>query len=82
VTRYTIKSNVSTTIDDERVIAETYNKWDSDKKEYFYDENNVLYDSASVTSDGTITLGQLNYMRRWPSRFRDNVICNSLWYRP
>lgn len=68
VTRYTIKSNVSTTIDDERVIAETYNKWDSDKKEYFYDENNVLYDSASVTSDGTITLGQLNYMRRWPSR--------------
>ena len=68
VTRYTIKSNVGTNIDDEKVIAETYNKWDADKKEYFYDENNLLYDSASVTSDGTITVGQLNYIRRWPSR--------------
>lgn len=68
LTRYTIKSNVGSNIDDERVVAETFDKWNANSNEYFYDEQGVLYDSVDVTSDGIITIGTLPYIRRWPSR--------------
>jgi len=68
VIRYEMKNNAGTNLDDEKIAVETSEKWNADTKEYFYDENLVLYDSADIASDGSITIGQLNYMRRWPSR--------------
>jgi hypothetical protein len=50
-------------------IVSTTNYWQAGGYEYYYDENNILYDSVSVTADGTITPTALSYQLRYPMKF-------------
>lgn len=68
VIKYDISSNTNTNLDDTRVEIENTFKWNADNKQYFYDEQNMLYDSASVSATGSITPKQIPYVRRWASR--------------
>lgn len=68
VIRYAIQSRANTTEFDILKIAERLQKWDADKKTYYYDEAGLVYDSATVVSDGSITIKNLALIRRWPSR--------------
>jgi len=68
IIKYDIKSNASTTIDDAKIELENTFKWNADGKEYWYTEENNLYDSTAVIPAGSITISQIPYIRRWPSR--------------
>ncbi|HBN03115.1 MAG TPA: hypothetical protein DD396_03635, partial [Bacteroidetes bacterium] len=68
VIKYDITSNASTTIDDAKIELENTFKWNADGKEYWYTEENNLYDSTAVIPAGSITISQIPYIRRWPSR--------------
>jgi hypothetical protein len=50
-------------------IVSTTNYWAAGGFEYYYNENGVLYDSVSVTADGTITPTTLSYQLRYPTKF-------------
>ena len=43
--------------------------YNSDIKTYYYDELGNIYDSIINTPDGTITLSNLEYQRRFPTKF-------------
>jgi hypothetical protein len=43
--------------------------WNADNKTVFYDETGVQYGDKAINKDGSITIGTMAYMRRWPSTF-------------
>ncbi len=43
--------------------------YDAGNKTYFYDETGVVYDSINNTADGTITITDLPYWNRFPTKF-------------
>lgn len=67
VKKYTIEPQYNSINSDEIVLIESAEKWNADEEEIYYDELGNEYDRKSVTSDGTIDIKRINYMRRWPS---------------
>ncbi len=43
--------------------------YNSDLNSYFYDAMGNIYDTSINTSDGTITISDLNYLNRFPTKF-------------
>lgn len=68
VNKYTIVSNTGTVNSDDISIDETYERWNADIGEKYYDEFGTEIETKPVTADGSIVVSALDYIRRWPSR--------------
>ena len=68
VKRNTITRAYNTVMSDAITVAESYDRWNADNVETYYDENGQEIETKQVTADGTIETGSLSYTRRWPSR--------------
>ena len=68
VKRNSIITAYNTVNSDAIIVSEQYERWNVDNLETYFDEYGVLIESKNVISDGTLETGQLEYIRRWPSR--------------
>jgi hypothetical protein len=68
VKRNRIVPAVNTLNDDAVVVSEEFQRWNADNVENYFNESGELLETRNVTADGTLETGQLEYIRRWPSR--------------
>lgn len=68
VTEYQVVSNAGTIQSDAITAASNQWLWEATFN-YVYDENGNLEQSIPVTSDGTITIGTLEYFNRYPMKY-------------
>jgi len=67
VKKYAIEPAYNTINSDKTIEIESTEKWNADEQEIYYNELGVEYDRKTVTADGSIDIGKIPYMRRWPS---------------
>lgn len=63
-----ISPNYGTAIDDDIVVVSSNSYWEA-VDQIIYDENGTQIGTIPVTQDGSITITELEYFRRFPSKF-------------
>lgn len=68
VKKYIVTPAYNTVNSDAIDVEDSYQRWNADIGEAYYDEFSQLIETKTVTPDGSITPAPLTYTRRWPSR--------------
>ena len=78
VTQYAIVPNYGTLQNDSIATVSTNTYWEA--LSYLFDANGNMLSVDSVSIDGSISITDLTYYKRYPNGFSNHVICYSIWY--